>query len=122
MMDECIAQLMSRPESPNLYWALSELPRRQAIFRRSLDGERQWALTSIPNLARVRNGEQLSVEQWKGVFANIQRIMDLESPTGHFELPNVVQATSKETLEMARSEYAAAHGLTAKQIAETDPI
>src|SRR5262249_17794568 len=25
MMDECVAQLIGRPESPNLYWALSEL-------------------------------------------------------------------------------------------------
>lgn len=122
MMDECIVQLMSRPESPNLYWSLSELPRRHAIFRRSLDGERQWALTSIPNLARVRNGEQLSAEQWKGVFAFIQRIMDLESPTGPFQLPNVVKDSSKEILDKAQSAYAAAHGLTAKQVAETDPI
>src|SRR4029079_9991412 len=78
MMDECVAHLMSRTDSPNLYWALSELPSRRTIFRRSLDGERQWALTSIPDLARVKAGEQLAgADQWRAIFANIKTVIQL---------------------------------------------
>ena len=38
------------------------------------------------------------------------------------QLPDVVKDASKETLEKATKEYAAAHHLTAKQAAEVDPI
>jgi hypothetical protein len=122
MMDECVAELMSRPESPNLYWSLCELPTRWNVFRRSLDGERQWALTSIPNLAKVRAGEQLSADEWRGIFANIQRIMDLDQTAGHAHLSDMVKDTDQETLKTARRDYAAAHGLSAAQAAEVEPI
>ena len=122
-MDECVAELASRPESPNLFWALSELPRRQTLLRHSLDVESQWALRPMPNLAKVRTGEQLSAEQWR------ERVREYSTdhgfrvrPSGHAQLPDVVKDTSKETLEKATSEYAAAHHLTAKQAAEVDPI
>jgi len=76
----------------------------------------------VPNLANIRTDEKLSAEQWRSVFANIQRLVDLGLPSGHEQRPDVVKDASKETLEKAKSEYAAAHRLTAKQAAEVDPI
>jgi hypothetical protein len=123
MMDECVAHLMSRPDSPNLYWALSELPNRRVIFRRSLDGERQWALTSIPDLARVKAGEQLSgADQWRAIFANIQRIINLGAEGEKTRFADPVRDASAETLKVARKDYAAAHKLSAAQAAEAEPI
>jgi hypothetical protein len=122
MMDDCVAELASRPEAPNMFWALSELPARQTLLRHSLDVESQWALRPLPKLENVRTDEQLSAEQWRRIFANIQRLVDLGSPSGHAQLPDVVKDTSKETLEKAKSEYAAAHHLAAEQMAGVDPI
>jgi hypothetical protein len=56
------------------------------------------------------------------VFANIQRLVNLDSPDGHAQLPDVVKDASKETFEKATKEYAATHRLTAKQAAEAEPI
>lgn len=122
MMDDCVAQLASEPESPNLYWALSELPRRQTMLRHSLDVESQWAVRPVPTLAKVGSGEQLSANQWREVLAKIQRLADLDSSDGHAQLPDVVKDASKETLEKATRQFAAAHHLTAKQAAEAEPI
>ncbi len=122
MMDDCVAELSSRPESPNLYWALSELPRRQDMLRHSLDVESQWSLRPIPDLANARTDEQLSAEQWRGVFANVQRLVDIDAAGGHAQLPDAVKDASQETMEKAKAEYAAAHHLTAKQTAEAEPI
>jgi hypothetical protein len=124
MMDDCVAHLMSQPDAPNLYWALSELPNRRVIFRKSLDGERQWALTSIPELARVKAGEQLSgADQWRAIFANIERIINLgEDGDKKMHFADPVRDASAETLKTARSEYAAAHKLSAAQAAGVEAI
>jgi hypothetical protein len=122
MMDDCVANLASQSGSPNLFWALSELPPRQTLLRHSLDVESQWSLLLVPSLGKIQAGEQLSAEQWRAAFANIQRLVDLGSTDGHRQLPDVVKDATKETLEKATSEYAAAHHLTAKQAAEVEPI
>ncbi len=122
MMDDCVAELASRSESPNLYWSLSELPRRQAMLRHSLDVECQWSLRPAPSLARVRSDERLSAEQWRAAFAKVQQLVDIDAPTGHAQLPDPVKDASQETLDKAKSEFAAEHHLTAKQVAEIDPI
>jgi hypothetical protein len=122
MMDDCVVELANRPESPNLFWALSVLPRRQNLLRHSLDVESQWAVRWVSNLASVRTDDQLSADQWRAVFANLQRLIDLGSTNGHTQRPDVVKDASKETLEKARKEYAAAHHVTTKQVTEVDPI
>jgi hypothetical protein len=70
----------------------------------------------------VRSGEQLSAEKWNEVFAYIQRMLDVDAASGHAQLPDAVKDASKATLEKARSEYAAEHKLTAKQVADLEPI
>ena len=122
MMDDCVVELTSGPEAPNMFWALSELPRRQKALRHSLDVESQWALRPVPNLASVRSGKQLSAKQWGDVFADIQRLVAIDAGNGHAQLPDVVKDASKETIERAKSEYAATHHLSAKQVAEADLI
>ena len=124
-MDDCVAELANRPESPNLFWALSALPPRQTLLRHSLDVESQWAFQPVPNLVKIQLDQQLSAEQWRTVIANIQRLVNLDSfhgTQGQEPLPDVVKQASKKTLEKATSEYVAAHHLTAKQAAEVERI
>lgn len=121
MMDDCVAELATRSDSPNMYWALSELPRRQTSLRHSLDVESQWALRPVPSLA-MRSGGTLSAEQWQDLFANIQRLVDIDAPGGHTQLPDVAKDATKETIDKARNEYAVTNHVTAKQAAEADLI
>jgi hypothetical protein len=122
MMDDCVAELASRPDSPNLFWALSALPSRHTLLRHSLDVESQWSLLLVPGLAKIQAGEQLSAEQWRSTFASVQRLVDLEAPNGHRQLPDVTKDVSLLALGKATAEYSATHHLTAKQAAEVEPI
>src|SRR5438067_2690794 len=67
-MNDALAQLMSRADSPNLYWALAEFPARQAIFRHAMDGERAWIASSEPHLVKLNAGEELSAGEWRSVL------------------------------------------------------
>ena len=55
-MDRAVAELMNRPDAPNLYWALAGLPRPTASLRHAMAGERlDWAVIS-PTLTRRGGG------------------------------------------------------------------
>ena len=114
-MNDAMVRLMNRPESPNLYWALCEFPPRQPIFRYALDGERSWVALSVPSLMKLRNGEQLSADTWRELFAYIWAVMDSTPEAGKSAPthPDPAQA-SPELLRRARREYAEIHKLSGR--------
>jgi len=118
MMNDCLEVLMNRPGAPNLYWALSEFPSRRATLSVSIDGESQWWVNTIPNLARAWRGEDLSAEQWQAAFDYLGSII-----TGpHLNSSDVVKATNPDLMRQAREQYAQAHHMTPEQAAGVDPI
>jgi hypothetical protein len=119
-MDDAVVQLISRPESPNLYWALTGLPPRCSIFNQSLCGERRWPLTAMPDRAPFPVSQPLSVaEQWRALFADVKR---LTADGGQDAFPDPIKSASSETLKAARSEYAAIHKLSAAQATDVDEV
>jgi hypothetical protein len=119
MMDNCLAQLMSRPESPNLYWALAEYPSRHVILRRAFDGERHFIAASVPLMAKKVVGEKLTADDWRAVLKSVAELVsDFE---GSAQAPDPVESTSPSVLERARHEYANANRLTADEVAKLDP-
>ena len=121
-MDDCVAELASRPESPNLYWALGELPRRQNILRHSLDVESQWSLRPDPEPGRCAKRRAAFRWPMAHAFANKSTARGYHAEGGHAQLPDAVKDASQETLKKAKTEYAAAHHLTAKQADEAESI
>lgn len=123
-MNDKLAKLMSRPDSPNLYWALCEFPPRRPMFRHALDGERSWAATSRPSLMKLRRGEQLSADEWRELFAYIWLLMDGGMPAGTPapKHPDPADVASPELLQQARREYASNHKLSADAVAKLEPI
>ncbi len=51
-----LATLLERPDAPNLYWALSTLPKPFVDPRPGLDGEDQFGESFLPGLAELRKG------------------------------------------------------------------
>jgi hypothetical protein len=47
-----VDQILSQPNCPNLYWALTDLPQPLLSMRKPLEGERLWAYGTFPGLAR----------------------------------------------------------------------
>jgi hypothetical protein len=119
-MNDCLVQLMNRPESPNLYWALAEYPSRQPMFRRAMDGERSWMIPSVPHLARARAGEPLSADQWRAALEYVAKFVYAEE--GSQKKLDPVGEANPETLREARELYAKTHRLSADEAAKIDPM
>ncbi|HSZ55194.1 MAG TPA: hypothetical protein VK797_06005 [Tepidisphaeraceae bacterium] len=120
MMNDCLIQLIQRPDARNLYWALTEFPPRQVVLRNSFDGERLASATaSIPDLARFEAGEQLSAGQWRDVFRDLDETNVTEE--GQHKHIDPLAQTSADVLRQAQQAYAQAHRATADQAARTDP-
>ena len=116
-MNDGLARAMARPESPNLYWALAELPDRRAVFRRSYDGERRFLLASVPHLAKWKLGQVLTSEEWQAAMAYIRKAVLTDGES----MPDPVLGATAENLRQARSEYAAVHRLSSDDAADVDP-
>jgi hypothetical protein len=119
-MNDTLATLMNRPESPNLYWALIDLPARQPVLRRSFDSGRLGSATStVPLLARAKAGEALTADQWRSVLDAVValNVADRRGPAS----PDPVRDTSPAILRQAQESYAQANHVAAEQAAKVDP-
>lgn len=118
MMNDCLRDIMNRPDAPNLYWAFSECPSQRSTLRTSWEGESQWWTASIPDLSRFRRGEELSADQWRAVFDEVLTLV--QEPNKR--TPDPVSSTSPELMRQAREQYALAHQMTVDQAARVDSI
>ena len=67
IMNEQVIELIQASDSPNLYWALAELPRPLISVRRAMELELSWGDRIFPFLRDAEN-VQRSPEEWKRVF------------------------------------------------------
>lgn len=130
-MNDALVPLMNHPEAPNLYWALAELPTRRDILRHALDGERQWWVSSYPNIVKtskgqdlammVKSGVDLSPEQWRSLLNYVYGLIELagEPAPPH---PDPVKDAGAGTMSKARDEYAKTHHMTQQQVDQVDPL
>jgi hypothetical protein len=131
-MNDTLAHLMNRPESMNLYWALSEITPRREIFRRAMDGERQWWITSFPNQAKTRpgedvammarNGADLTPEQWRALTDYVWGLVTVPNEGPPVKRVDPVAGATPENLQQAREQYALVHHVSAEQAAKVDPM
>lgn len=118
-MNEALAAVMSRPESPNLYWALTDFPARRPMLRRSFDGGRLGFTTStIPLLARAKAGEALTAEQW---WATLDAVIATNSVDHPGTRPDPIRDAGPEITRTAREYYGRANHVPAEQAAKVDP-
>jgi hypothetical protein len=119
-MNEALAGLMSRPESPSLYWALSDLPARRPVLRRSFDSGRMGSATStLSPLSRAKAGEALTAEQWRDVLDAVAARNTADKPREPH--PDPVRDASPEIVRRAQEYYAQVNHVTAERAAKVDP-
>jgi hypothetical protein len=122
-----LAELMSRPDSPNLYWAIRELPPRYSTMRRSWDCETSWIYFQSQGLRRFAAGETLTADEWRKVLTDdmlpIYTIIDNydfknKKVNPH---PDPIKDASPDTVQKARTAYAESHKVSADDAAKVDP-
>ena len=118
-MNDALARLMSRPESPNLYWALCEFPDRSGIWRNAFYGERRMTVPATPDLADAIAGKDLSPQQWRTL---LDYIASLHAEPGGKAKPDSVEGATPENVRRARALYATSRGLEPGQVEKRDPL
>jgi hypothetical protein len=114
-MNDALIALMNRPDAPNLYFALCEVPSRQEIFRHAMYGNRRFLTLNMPNLTKVLAGEELSSDQWGGLLADAMKL------NYQFNKDPLKDATA-QNISDAKAEYAQRHNISADQVAGVDPV
>jgi hypothetical protein len=67
---DALADLLERPEMPNLYWALTTLPRPLIDLRRALEFEQRVPEIQFPVLATL--DRERSPEQWQAAYKQLR--------------------------------------------------
>lgn len=70
MMSYEVQQFIQQPDSPNLYWALSTLPRPVVDFRPGGEGESSWLYLQFPDL-RDLDKKNLSPDGWRELLDKV---------------------------------------------------
>ncbi|MCE5268602.1 MAG: hypothetical protein LLG00_12020 [Planctomycetaceae bacterium] len=73
MMSHEVEQLIQQPDSPNLYWALSGLPRPLVDFRPGGESEANLLYLEFPELRDVAT-KKYSADEWNRILQKIVRV------------------------------------------------
>jgi hypothetical protein len=125
MASDALAEVMNRPESPNLYWALASLPRPFLRLADNIEAEgAAYAGASIPELGTKRL-DSLSAEEWRRIFKQFVEFGTASPPPAPLEAQpwNDERAIAEEItrdLPKAQEDYAQRYGLSADQVAHLD--
>jgi hypothetical protein len=77
-MTERVRELIQHPDSPNLYWSLSSLPRPLIDWRTALENEPEFLYRSFPELRDVK-GRSEPAEYWQGLWDELaERVANWE--------------------------------------------
>ncbi len=124
LMNDGLWQIMNRPDAPNLYWALSNFPSRNTVFRRGMDGEPLWWVAPPINLAKLKEGEEFSASQWRELLDYIEDMVADRpySDSSRERGPDPATEAGPELMQLARAQYSQTHHVTPDQTATVDPI
>jgi hypothetical protein len=70
-MNDSLAGVMNRPDSPNLYWALVNLPRPMISMRTAWAGERILQVSTIPPMLKARTGQEITGDDWPAMMRDM---------------------------------------------------
>jgi hypothetical protein len=125
-----VVEFMEQPNSPNLYWALTALPRPLIDPRRALEWEYQMLKLQFPEFTDL--DRERTAEQWAATLRGFRTQLHELSGLGEGGKPKVSEWFPKDTapgdpaekspdLPEARKFVAHTRGLSAEQVAAMSP-
>jgi hypothetical protein len=107
MLDR-VEDLVAQPDAPNLYWALTSLPRPLVSFRTSLESEHRLVENMVPELTQADQSRTRAA--WKVLVESLYgRMRELAAKlAGDPEAPPTIKAQLAVDLESFRREALAA--------------
>ncbi|HEY4232320.1 MAG TPA: hypothetical protein VGM76_02755 [Lacipirellulaceae bacterium] len=114
-MDDCLVTLMNRPDVPNLYWALVDLPQFRSMWRPAMAGERRGTSKYV---SPWTDGKQTTADTAR---AALNTAADIVWGPNDPRRVDPIRGTSAAVLEQARQSYADEHGIASDAAAKIDP-
>jgi hypothetical protein len=109
-MDDVLAKLMDQPQAPNLYWTLRQFPELRPILQSDTSMERLSAAWAMPQLAKVLDGQEITIAQWHESFDTIKDILQTNNENGQaVKTADPVADSSPEMLQQAQRQYIMKH-------------
>jgi hypothetical protein len=71
---DCVLEAVEQPDAPNLYWALTALPRPLIDLRTQSEQEQRTATEQYPDLADIDRPR--SPEEWEAALGRVRKEMD----------------------------------------------
>jgi hypothetical protein len=122
-MNDVLIRLMSRPNAPNLYWALLQMPSGRGLYRNSLHVERRFLVPAVPRLEDAIKGDQLTPQEWRTILDYMAELQAIDPGEGaKKKVVDPVKAATPENLKQARELYAKQHNLKPDQVEKLDPV
>jgi hypothetical protein len=123
IMSNQVQQFIEQPDTPNLYWALSTLPRPLVDFRPGAEAESNLLYLQFPEL-RDLDKKKLSPDEWRGLFTRIvdesSSIMKMETGTSPEQYQASIMLLAISGYPSAKR-YLVEHGRTAAEV-EAMPV
>jgi hypothetical protein len=117
VMTDVLLDLMERPNSPNLYWALTALPRPLFDLRNAFEMEQNMMTLLFPDLTDLDRPR--SSEEWEAVLARVRKKIDYVRQIAAIEAnpqPLANAVIWAQTVPEAHKYLMQKRGLTDKQV------
>ncbi len=118
---DCLLELLEQPDSPNLYWALTALPRPLIDLRRGMEFEYKYPEMQFPDLADLERPR--TAAEWDAALARVRKewerivaMMNIEGDKKNEQRPN-----PSPDLAAARKYLSEVVGLPAASVAAMPP-
>jgi hypothetical protein len=126
---EGVQRLMERPKSPNLYWALRQLPAPFGHAKTCVDTDRSLLLNTFPALGKARLGQVLSTDELQSLTSGVVQYFCTyglafahRPPLTSLEKTTITAAFVALNLGTARDHFAATRHLTSEQVLKVNPM
>lgn len=128
MFSDCLFDLLERPDAPNLYWALTDLPQPLIDLRKAKGFEQKWLELQFPDLAELDRPR--SPDQWEATLQRVRkefkRILDLDKESGKTNEPKpgttaADPASKSPDLPMAKQYLVDAVGMKSRDVESMPP-
>ncbi|MSR32495.1 MAG: hypothetical protein EXR99_13430 [Gemmataceae bacterium] len=126
MMAPRLEEILQQPGSPNLYWALANLPKPLIDFRKPLEGEKivmDFFLPGFREMLKVKKPQAMSQEQLLACVDRFHRLTEEQKESGFSDLMKKAGFSAMAALNQpAAVKLLSEHGLDAKHVEKLPPL
>jgi hypothetical protein len=117
---DALLEFIARPDAPNLYWALTALPRPLIDMRKPLDFEQRLVELEFPDLADLNRSR--TAQEWDTLLKNVRTRVERLTESEREDKPLPAGTTAKDPANKSPDLAAARKYLAERKTVSADPL